>query len=194
MPYTLSEDIPILVMQRIRDRFKDGATPADLIAEGFARTSVYKTSTQINVKKSPARKPRAPQAKTQPAEDRPKTVSVPQPLSPDPEIAALQKRVTMAKLGNELRSTRGATYSQGVLAVYQTLKKKGYVDSFRDFIDGAVASTVLNYEEKMGLDPRLIGWATGIIGPAPDSPEDEFHAKLQELQELATMESLMRQG
>ena len=150
-------------MEEIRSRLLDGATPKSLVAEGFARSSVYTIHKDLKSKAQSKRQPKdKPEnlAAIAPLHDpRP---SLPRSIADDPDIITLQKQVAKAKLQEELAAVQGRRLSKEVLEIYREAKQRGYADSIGQFVDQMVASFLMNCPE--AFDPRFTPWAQWVLG------------------------------
>ena len=150
-------------MEEIRSRLLNGATPQSLVAEGFARSSVYTVNRDLKQKDISKRQPKDNPEKMAPTPS--PTVpspSLPRSVSDDPEIIDLQKQVAKAKLQEELAAVQGRKLSKEVLEVYRYANQQGYADSIGEFVDQMVASYLINFPED--FDPRFTPWAQWVFG------------------------------
>ncbi len=107
-------------MEEIRTRLLDGTTPKSLVAEGFARSSVYTIHKDLKPRAKSKRQPKDNPEKTAPIPSLPvPRPSLPRSVSDDPEIIDLQKQVAKAKLQEELAAVQGRKLSKEVLEVYR---------------------------------------------------------------------------
>ena len=150
-------------MEEIRSRLLDGATPKSLVAEGFARSSVYTTYRDLKPNAKSKRQPKDNPEKMAPTPSLPvPSPSLPRSVSDDPEIIDLQKQVAKAKLQEELAAVQGRKLSKEVLEVYRYADQQGYADSIGEFVDQMVASYLINFPED--FDPRFTPWAQWVFG------------------------------
>ena len=150
-------------MDEIRSRLLDGATPKSLLAEGFARSSVYTINRDLKPKAKSKRQPKDNPEKMAAIPSLPvPSPSLPRSVSDDPGIIDLQKQVAKAKLQEELAAVQGRKLSKEALEVYRYANQQGYADSIGEFVDQMVASYLINFPED--FDPRFTPWAQWVLG------------------------------
>ena len=149
-------------MEVIRTRLLDGATPQSLVAEGFARSSVYTIHRDLDPKAKSRGQPKDKPENLAPTPSLPvPRPSLPPSIADDPEIIELQKEVAKAKLQQELAAVQGGTPSKQALAYYREERRQGFDGSLRVFIDEMVAGYMIDYAEH--LDPRWTRWAQQVL-------------------------------
>ena len=158
-------------MEEIRSRLLDGATPKSLVAEGYARSSVYTTYRDLKPKAKSKRQPIDNPEKMAPTPSLPvPSPSLPRSIADDPEIIELQKQVAKAKLQEELDAVQGRTLSKQALEVYQEVQRQEFDGSLRVFVDHMVAYYLLDYSED--FDPRFTPWAQWVLGDEEPVADD----------------------
>ena len=174
------------ILETIQDRLESGATTGQLVDEGYARSSVYAVAKRLAGKVDQKSKNRRP-AKPKAGGFFDSSQSIPSRVSTDVEIASLQRQVTKARLEKELATAEGSTVSKEALAVYQSLKRQGYEGSVRDFVDEAVAATLLDCPE-VGLAGSHRDWAVTLLSgqstasrPDPEVAFDSFRSAMGQL-------------
>jgi len=151
-------------MAVIRARLMGGSTPSELIKEGYSRSSVYAVRKPLKGQKAGGHND-SPRTQVPP---------IPQMVSNDPDIISAQKRVTLAKLENDLESAEGNTVSPTVRAIHAAVQQKGYQASFQEFVDSSFATLIVEHPEAW-LGNRFTKWAHWVLDGGYSHDEQPNH-------------------
>ncbi len=151
-------------MAEIQTRLMAGSTPSELIGEGYSRSTVYAARKSLKGRKAESHND-SPRAQVPP---------IPQMVSNDPDIIGAQKRLTLAKLDNDLEAAEGNTLSPTVRAIHAAAQRTGHQASLQQFVDISFARLIVEHPEPW-LGNRFTKWAHWVLDGGFSHDEQPNH-------------------